>query len=183
MAIVQDAAQLDCDELIAQGTYVPVERQPLQIDVGRAEDRRTGGLVAPTALDANEPILDDVDAANAVLPSEGVESEKNVDGVGVGVVVLVGEGDFDGQPGDELDGNALRGLWGVFGCGGELPHVGRGCDVGKFEDAGFVGDVEEVFVGGPGLCGGLGDGDGFFGGVGEEGLPAWEAVIKFWWGR
>ena len=151
MAIVQDPAQLDRHELIAERTHVPVERQTFQIDMCRAEDRRTGGLIAPAALDADEPILDDVDPADAMLPSEGVESEENVDGVGVGSVILVREGDFDGESGDELDGDAFGGRWRVFGCGGELPHVGRGGCVGIFEDAGFVRDVEEVFVGGPGL--------------------------------
>ena len=179
MAIVQDPAQLDRHKLIAERAHVPVERQPLQIDMRRAEDRRAGGFVAPAAFDANEPILDDVDPADAVLPSEGVEGKENVNGVGVGLVVLVGESNFDGEPGDELDGDALGDLGRVFGCGGELPHVNRGCSVGIFEDAGFVGDMEEVFVGGPGFCGCLGDGNGFFGGIGEEGLPAREAVIEF----
>ena len=44
----------------------------------------------------------------------------------MGSVVLVGEGDFDGEPGDELDGDVFGGLWRVFGCSGELPHVDWG---------------------------------------------------------
>ena len=38
MAVVQDAAQLDGDELVAERAYVPVEREALEVHVRRAQD-------------------------------------------------------------------------------------------------------------------------------------------------
>ena len=175
MAIVQNPPELDRDELVAERADVAIEGEPFEIDVCHAEDGRPGGLVAAAGFDADEPVLDDVDPADTVFARERVEFEEYLDGIGVR---LVDGGDFDGETDFELDGDAVRVGGGVFEGIGELPHVyGRG-RVGVFEDAGFVGDVEEVFVRRPGFGGGLLDGNVLFGGVREEGLTAGETVVK-----
>lgn len=148
----------------------------------RAEDGRARGFVAPAGFDTDEAVFDDIDPSDAVFPRERVELEKDVDIIGVGLAALVvgsgGDGELDRETGLELDGDAvgLRGC--VFDGLGEFPHVcGRG-GVGVFEYAGFVGDVEEVFICGPGFGGGLLDRYVFFGSIFEEGLTTGEAVVK-----
>ena len=177
MPIIQDPPQLDRDELVAERTDVPIECEPLEIDVRHAEDGRARGLVAPARLDPDKPVLDDIDPADPVFPRERVELEEDLDGVGVRLVGR-GDGDGDGETGFELDRDVVGRGGGAFDRLGELPHVRGGRRVGVFEDAGFVGDVEEVFVRRPGFGGGLLDGNGFFGGVREEGLTARETVVK-----
>ena len=177
MTVVQDTAQLNRGELVPERADVAVEREALDVHVGDAEDGRGGGLVAAAGLDADETVLDDVDTADAVLARERVEREEHVDGVGV-LLLLRGDGHLDGEPARELDRDALGRVWRVLGRGGQLPHVGGRRGVGVLEDAGLVGDVEEVLVGRPGLRGGLLDGDLLLGGVGEEGLAAGEAVVE-----
>lgn len=176
VAIVENPRELDRDELVTERTDVTIEGETLDIDVCHAEDGRAGGLVAATGFHADKPVFDDVDPSNAVFPRERVELEEDLDSVGVR---LVGGGDPDGDTGLELDGNVIGCRGGVFDRLGEFPHVyGRGC-VWIFEDAGFVGDVKEIFVRGPGFCGGLLDGDVLFGGEREEGLTTGETVVKF----
>lgn len=175
VAVVEDAAELDGDELVAQGADVPVEGEALEVDVRGAQDRRRGRLVASARLDADETVLDDVDAADTVLARERVEGEEDLDAVGVG---LVASGDLDGETALELDGNALGLLGRVFGGDSEFPHIGRRGGFGVLEDAGLVGDVEQVLVGRPGLGGGLSDGDVLFGSIGEESLTTRETVVE-----
>lgn len=115
-----------------------------------------------------------------MFPRERVEGEEDLDSVGV---CLVGGGDLDGDTGLELDGDLIGGRRGIFDGLGEFPHVHRRGDVGIFEDAGFVGNVEEIFVCRPRLCGGLLDGDVLFGGEREEGLTTGETVVELWMER
>lgn len=176
MAVVQDAAKLDRRELVAQRADVAVEREALEVDVSRTQDRCARRLVAAARLDADEAVLDDVNAPNTVLAPERVQRVEDVDGVGVR---FLAGGDLDGEAGLELDGNALGRGGRVLGSSGQLPHVGGRGGVGVLEDAGLVGDVEHVLIGRPGLRGGLEDGDAAFLGVGEEGLAAGEAVVEF----
>lgn len=113
-----------------------------------------------------------------MLPAESVQCEEDLNTICVGFAV-VRDGDFYGEASLELDGNAL----GLLGCllrsGGELPHVVGGRGVGVFEDAGLIGNVEEIFVGRPGLGGGLGNRDVLLSSVGEESLATREAVVEF----
>ena len=175
MAIVENTTELDRDELVTERTDVAIEGETLEIDVCHAKDGRAGGLVAAPGFHADKPVFDDIDPSDTVFPREGVEREEDLDGVGVR---RVGGGDLGGDTGFELDGDLIGCRGGVFDGLGELPHVyGRG-GVGILEDAGFVGDVEEVFVRGPGLGGGLLDGDVLFGGEREQGLTTGETVVE-----
>ena len=175
VAVVEDAAELDGDELVAQRADVAVEREALEVDVRGAQDRRAGRLVAPARLDADEAVLDDVDAPDAVLAPERVEREEDLDRVGVR---LGPRRDLDREPGLELDRDALGGGGRVFDGGGQFPHVGGRGGVGVLQDTGLVGDVEEVFVGGPRLRSGLLDRDLLLGGVSQERLTACEAMVE-----
>lgn len=176
MTIVQDSAELDGGELIAQGTDVPVKGETLEVNMSSPQDGGARGLVASTGLDTNEPVLDDIDAADTVLPAERVQGVEDVNGVGV--LLAVG-GDLDGETSLELNGDALGYGRRVFGSGGQLPHISGGSDVGVLENTGFVGDVEQVLVSRPRLRGGLGDGNAALFGVREESLASGEAVVEF----
>ena len=179
MTIIQNPTEPDRDELVAERAHVAVEREPFEVDVRHPEDGRARGLVAPSGLDPDEPVLDNVSPADAVLPREQVERREDVNGVGVRLAV--GGGDFDGETGLELNVDVIGFRGGGFDRLGELPHVyGRG-RVGIFEDAGFVRNVEEVFVRRPGFGCGLLNGDLLFGGVREEGLTTGEAVVKLFY--
>lgn len=145
VAIVEDPAKLDGDELVAERANIAVEREALDVHVCDAKDGRCGGLVASARLDADEAVLDDVDASNAVLASQRVELKEHVDRVRV-LFVLGGDGDLHGQALLELDGNAFRGSGSVFGSGGQLPHVIWRCGVGVLKDARLVRNVKQILV-------------------------------------
>jgi len=147
--------------------------------VGSAEDGGSGRLVAAAGLDTNEPVLDDVDTADTVLAAKGVEGEENLDAVSV-LLVIVGDDDPGGETTLEFDGDALGSLGSILGSGGQLPHICRRGGVGVLEDAGLVGDVEQVLISRPGLGGGLDDGDVLLGGILEKGLATREPVVELW---
>lgn len=176
MAVVENATECDGEELVTKRTDVAIEGEPLKVNVRRAEDGCARGLVASARFDADETVLDDVDPSDAMLARERVQLEEDLDRIGV---CLVGRGDLDGETGPELDGDAIGLGWGVFDGLGELPHVFWRGRVGIFEDASFVGNVEEVFICGPGLGSCLLNGDLFFAGVCEEGLTTGETVVEF----
>ncbi|KAI3485125.1 hypothetical protein L1887_51562 [Cichorium endivia] len=174
-AVIELLGELGGDDLVADSAHLTVERETLEVEMGGTQDGGTGRLVAAARLDADEAVLDNVDAADAVLASELVEGEEDVDGVGV---LLAGGGDLDlgGDALLELDDDVLGGVWGGLGALRELPHVGGRGGVGVLEDSGLVGNVEEVLVGGPGLGLGLGDGDALGLCVLEQRGSAGEAV-------
>lgn len=140
------------------------------------QNRSTRGLVASSGLDTDEPVLNDIDTSNTVFPAKSIESIENVHGVGIFLSTL--DGHLGGETGGEVDGDTVGSGGSSVDGGGQLPHVGGRGGVGVFEDASFVGSVKHVFVGGPGLGSGLGDGDVVLGGVGEEGTTAGEAVVE-----
>ena len=110
-----------------------------------SEDGSSGGLIASSRLDSDEPVLDDIDSSDSVLSGESVEGEEDLNGVGDGL--LGGEDvDLGGDTLGELDEDVLGGVGSVLRVGGELPHVSRRGGVGILEDTGLVGDVEEVLV-------------------------------------
>jgi len=113
--------------------------------VSDSEDGSSGGLVASSRLDSDEPVLDDVDSSDSVLSSESVKAEEDLDGIGDG---LLGREDVDlgGDTLGELDEDVLGSVGSVLRVGGELPHVSRRGGVGILEDTGLVGDVEEVLI-------------------------------------
>lgn len=107
MAVVQDSAQLDCHELIAERPDVPIERKTLDIDVGRSEDGRSWGLITPARLYTDEPILDDIDPPDTVLASEGIQDVKDVNGISIGLVAVRKDSEFDRKTLLEIDGDLI----------------------------------------------------------------------------
>ena len=177
VTVIENSAESDSGELVAQSTNVPVKSQSLQIDVGSSEDGGSGRLVASAGFDANESVLDDVDTADTVFPSEGVEGEEDLDWVG-DFLGVSRDDELDRETGLELNSDAFGVLGSVLGSGGQLPHISRRGDVGILEDTGLVGDVEQVLVGGPWLSCGLDDGDALLCCVLEQGLATREPVIE-----
>ena len=78
VTVVQDATELDGDELVSERTDVPVEGETFQVDVCGAENGCSRGLVATARFDTNEPVFDDINASDAVLPGESVQGQENL---------------------------------------------------------------------------------------------------------
>ena len=108
--VVQHAGVRDGDELVAERADLAVERQAFDVDVRVAQDREAGGLVAAARFDADEAVLDDVDAADAVFAGEGVGGEEEFGGVGFRAGR--GRADRDGDTFLELNRHVL----GFVGC-------------------------------------------------------------------
>lgn len=145
VTVVEDVGEGGGDELVSERSDVPVEGETLEVHVRDSEDGRSGGLVASSRLDSDEPVLDNVDSSDPVLSGERVEGEEDLDRVGDGL--LGGENvNLGGDTLGELNQDVLGRGGGVLGVGGELPHVsGRG-RVGVLKDTGLVRDVEQVLV-------------------------------------
>ena len=178
--VVEDARVVEGDELVAQGSHLAVQHQALKVKVGGAQARQAGRLVAAARLEADEAVLDNVDAADAVAASEGVGGEEEVDGVGDGLgLSLVGVDEFGRDALFEDEDEVLGRVGRLAGLDRQLPHVvGRG-GVGVLEDAGLVAAVGQVLVHGPGLGFGAGHGDLHLRGVVEQVVAAGEAVVEF----
>ena len=88
MAVVQDPAQLDGHELIAEGSDVPIERETLDINVGRSEDGGSWSLITSPRLDADESVFNNVDPPDTVFTPEGVKGIKHVNSVSVRLVAV-----------------------------------------------------------------------------------------------
>jgi hypothetical protein len=58
--------------LISEGPDVTVEGEAFEIHVGDTEDGGSGRFVATAGFDTDEPVFDDVDAADTVFPGERV---------------------------------------------------------------------------------------------------------------
>jgi len=178
VTIVQDPAQLDRHELIAETSDVPIQRETLDIDVGRPEDGGSRGLITSTRLDADESVLNDVDPSDTVLTPEGVKRVEHVDGISIRLVAVGEDGEIDGETLFELDGDLIGGVRSGFGRLGQLPHIGRGSGVGVLEDTSLIRDVEHVLVRRPWLRSGLAHRDLLLGGVFQQGLATSESVVK-----
>lgn len=178
MTVVQNSAQSDCCELITKSTDIAVQGKALKIHVSNTQDSGSWGFVASTGLDTDESVLDDVDTTDTVLPAEGVQGNKDIDGVGVDLVILR-HGDLHGETTLEIDRDLFGLLRGFFWRSRQLPHVDRRGGVGVLEDTSLIGDMEQVFIGGPWLGSGLLNGDVLFSCVLEEMLSASEAVVEF----
>jgi len=178
VTIVQNPAQLDGHELIAESSDVPIERETLDINVGRSEDGGPWRLITSTGLDTDESVLDDVNPSDTMLTPKGVKGIKHIDGVCVRLVAVREDSEVDGKTLFELDGDLIGGVRGRFGRLGQLPHIGRGSSVGVLENTSLVRDVEHVLVRGPWLSSGLTDWDLFLSGVFKQGLATSESVVK-----
>lgn len=175
-AVVELVAPVVADELVAEGAHLGVHDEALEVEMGEAENGHGGGVVAAAGLEADEAVLDDVDAADAVGEAKLVEEGEELDRVGVRLVA-VDDGNRDTLL--ELDGDVGGLVGGVERRVGHGPHVVWRGDVGVLEDTRLVAAVCEVGVHGPGLrlCGC--DGDVVLLGVVEEVLTALELVAEF----
>lgn len=174
-AVVENLGVADSDELVTESTDLTVQDKTLKINVSGAEDGQAGSLVAATGLDANEAVLDNVDTADTVLTGNGVGSEEEIHGLGVGAG---GSLELDGDTLLEGDGEVLGGVGGVGGVDSELPHVLGRSDIGILEDTGLVGAVGHVLIHRPWLGLGLGDWDTLLCSVVEEVVAALEALVE-----
>lgn len=143
--VVKNLRETNGDELVTKGTDIAIESQPLEVHVSGTKNSGTRGFVASTGLDTDVAVLDNVDPSNTVLAGKSVESEEDLNRVGDGLVRLR-ESDLDRNTLLEVNSDSLRGLRGLAGVGGQLPHVIRGSLVGVLEDAGLIRDVEQVLV-------------------------------------
>lgn len=138
------------DELVTQGADLAVQDQTLEVKVGIAEDGHGGGcnmlaspswkcsvgckthtVVAATALETDETVLDNVNTANTVGETDLVEGVEKLNGVGV---LLLGSDKLGGNTLLEVDGE-VGGLVGSgHRVGGHGPHVSGGSVVGVLQD-------------------------------------------------
>lgn len=130
-AVVQLVAPVVGDELVAQVADLRVHDETLEVQVGEAQDRHGGRVVAAAGLEADEAVLDNVDAADAVHVAELVERDEELDRLGVG---LVGGDELGGDTLLEVDGDVGGLVGGDEGRLGHGPHVIRRGDIGVLKD-------------------------------------------------
>ena len=154
------------DESIAKVLGIAVDGEGLEVLVGCEEDGAAGSLIDAAGLHADEAVLDDVNAADAVLAAEEVEDAHDAVGREEGVAIALAL-DFEvselGDDGGEVfvlqaddvtfleeTLEVFRGIGGILGSDGKDIHVfvGLGGAVipGVLEGACFEGDVEKVAV-------------------------------------
>lgn len=145
-------------------------------------------LITSSRLDTNESVLNNVTSSNPMLPRQRIQSQEDLNRIGDflssgrrngSLISRVNQKTRRNTLG-EVDRNPLGRLGCVFEGLSKFPHVGRRSGIGVFEDTGFVGDVEEVLVGRPGLGGRLEDVDTFFSGVVEESVSSSKTVEEDW---
>lgn len=129
-----------------------------------SQDCSTWSFIAASRLDSNEAVLNNVDTSNAVFAGKLVECKEDVDwvrdGGGSGRAKAFAEDfEFLWHTSGEVQGDPLWGIRCFLNGLCEFPHVCWRRDIGIFKNTSFVRDVEEILVGGPGLCSGLGDWD------------------------
>jgi hypothetical protein len=167
VTVVQNPAQLDGHELIAESPDVPIERETLDVHVGHSEDGRSWSLITSTGLDTDESVLDDVNPSDTVLTPEGIKGVKHVNGIGVRLVAVRKDSELDGKALFELDGDLIRGAERIRetrSTSTYRPEVW--CWV--LEDTSLIRNVEQVLVRGPWLSSGLSDWNLLLGGVFEQ---------------
>jgi len=146
VTVVQDSTEFDGGELVPQGTDISVQGKAFQINMGDSQDGGTRRLVASSRFDTDESILNDIDSANTVFPSQSVECQEYIYTISV-LFCISRHHDFDRKTAFEFNGNELGSLWGFFGGSGKFPHVCRWGGVGVLEYTSFIRDVEKVLVG------------------------------------
>jgi hypothetical protein len=177
VAVVQDPAEFNGNELVPKSTNVPVEGQTLEVDMGGTKNGSSRRLVTSSGLDTDESVLNNVDTANTVFPAESIQSKEDLDTIGVSLLLLWNV-NLDGKTAFEFNGDALRGLRCVLGGGSQFPHVCWRGGVGVLKDACLIGNMEQVLVGGPRLCSGLGDRDVALGCILEKSLATCKPVVE-----
>ena len=174
--VVETSAPAYGRELIAESAHLPVQSQAFKIHVCGPQDGEAGRLIAASGFDADEAVLDNVDAANAVLAGQSIDSEEELERVGRG---CSRRGEFGGDAGSKGDGEILGSGRRRFGVDGQFPHVIRGGGIGIFQDACFIGAVGEVLIHTPWLRLCRCDWDILLSGVIEEVVPANKTGVEF----
>lgn len=82
-AVVKEGGPGVCDELIPQCANLAIEDETFQIHMCQSENSHSGRIVAATALESDEAVLDDIDSANTVGLTELVQCAEELEGVGM----------------------------------------------------------------------------------------------------
>ena len=178
ITVVENAGEVDGKELIPQCANIPIQGETLEVDVCCTKDSGAWGLVASTRLDTNEAVFDDIDTANTVFAAQSIQGEENIYGVGDSLFVVSRDDQAFGKTAFEVDGNDICGIRGLFKARRELPHIIWRGDTRIFQDASFIGDVEEVLVCGPWLGNGLLNWDILLGSILQKSRSPGESVIE-----
>ena len=117
------------------------------------EQRAAGSFVRAAGLHADEAILDEVGAADAVLGGDFVELVQEIDGAELRTV------DGNGRAGFKADFDFFGFVGSFFRRDGPLPHGFVGRVGGIFEFAAFVAEVPDVAVAAVDILFALLDGD------------------------
>ncbi len=185
---IVDELGVSWDEAITKVLSIAVDGQGLEVLVGGQQNGATWGLVDAAGLHADEAVLDDVDASDAVLTAEEVEDAHDAvwgeEGVTIALALDFEVAELGDDVGEVLvlqadDVSFLEKALEVFGCvggvfgrDGENIHVlvglGGAIVPGVLQGAGFEGDVEKVAVHGVGLLVGSLDLDSVFFAVGDH---------------
>lgn len=159
---------------VFRGEGAAVERELFELAVGGVEQRAARGFVDTARLHADEAIFDEIDAADAVTATDGVQRVDDADWR----EALAVDGDWGA--GLEGDGDFFWRVRGRFWGVGEHEEVGR-WGLGRiFEDAALVGDVPDVAVARVDLFLGRGNRDILFGSVFDGVFAAPDVPLAPW---
>src|SRR5262245_61640327 len=127
-------------EAVAQVEHLAVERDRFQRSPRDVQDRPTGRLVDAARLHADEAVLDEVHAPDAVLAAHAVEPLEQRDRPQS--LAIDGDGVAGLEVDQHLDGDVGRLFRGIR----EDEHLVRRRRPRVLQDAALVGDVEEVAI-------------------------------------
>ena len=178
IAVIENAGEMDGEELVPQCADITIQGETLEVDVCCTKDGGTWGFVAPSRLDTNEAVFDDIDTANTVFAAQSVQGEEDVYRVRDSLLVVSWDEEAFGEAAFEVNSNDIGGLWGLFKALRELPHVAWRGDTRIFQDTCFVRDVEEVLVGRPWLGGSLLNRNVLLGSKLQKSRSSSEPVVK-----
>lgn len=136
---------------------------------------KTGGIVAASALEADETVLNNINSANTVVVANLVQELEESNRVGL--LTLRGD-DLDGNTLLEVNGEVVGSIGGIDGVDGAGPELLRRRVVRVLENTGLVRAVDEVVVHAPGSLGAGRNGDVVLGGKLEEIGTALELLDK-----
>ena len=160
-------------QLVLEVRFLAVEGDRFDGAVGLEHDRAAGGFVAAAALHADEAVLDQVEAADAVLASQSVELCEQLGGSHLTAVDRHRVARF------VADGDVFGLVGGLFGADGPAPHILFRFVHRIFQTSALVGYVQEVRVHGVGgFLAVLLDGDAVGFGVGEQLFAAVEIPLS-----
>lgn len=182
-AVVEAVRPLNRDELVTELANLGVHDKTLKIQVSKAarilsvHDRvsigfcrnirngKTGGVVAASALETDETVLNNIDSANTVVVANLVQKLEQSNRVGN---LTLGGDNLGGDTLLEVDGEVVGNIGSVGRVDGAGPELLGGRVVGVLKDTSLVRAVHEVVIHGPGSLGAGGDGNVVLGGELEE---------------